>query len=195
MKAAFACWDNRIAPVFDTAREACFVEVEAGQIVSESRETLPDAPPVQRVLRLVELNVGILICGAISRAMHALVTAYGIQAVPFVAGDLHEVIRAWLDGSLEGDTFAMPGCCALRRCQRMQGMNKDVDEMNRQRCSGKGAGQGRGGQGKGRMGGPLSAGAVGTCLCPQCGHSEPHERGVPCPRKQCPKCGTALVRQ
>jgi hypothetical protein len=127
--------------------------------------------------------------------MQALVTAYGIRVIPFVAGDLQEVIRAWLGGTLERDAFAMPGCCALRRRQRMHGMNKDGREMNRQGCSGKGTGQGRRGQGKGRMGGPLSAGAAGTCFCPQCGHSEPHERGVPCTRKQCPKCGAALARQ
>ncbi len=195
MKAAFACWDNRIAPVFDTAREICVVEVEAKRIVRESQEMLPDAPPVQKVLRLVELNIGTLTCGAISRAMHVLVAAHGIQVVPFVAGDLQEIIRAWLIDGLERDAFAMPGCCALRRRRRLHGMNEDEDEMNRQGCSGKGTGQGRRGQGKGRMGGPLSAGAVGTCVCPQCGHSEPHERGVPCTQKQCPKCGAALARQ
>jgi predicted Fe-Mo cluster-binding NifX family protein len=195
MKAAFACWDNRIAPVFDTAREIRVVEVEAKRIVRESQEMLPDASPAQKVLRLAELNIGTLTCGAISRAMHALVTAYGIQVVPFVVGDLQEVIRAWLTGSLERDVFAMPGCCALRRRRRMRGLNEDECEMYRQGCSGKGAGQGRRGQGKGRMGGPRSAGAVGMCICPQCGHSEPHERGVPCTQKQCPKCGAALARQ
>jgi predicted Fe-Mo cluster-binding NifX family protein len=195
MRAAFACWDNRIAPVFDTAREIRVVEAEAGRIVSEGRETLPDAPPVQKVLWLVEQNIGTLTCGAISRPMYALVTAYGIQVVPFVAGDLHEVIRAWLTGALDRDVFAMPGCCGLRRRRKMDGMNRGECEMNRQGRSGKGAGQGRRGQGKGRMGGPLSAGAVGACVCPQCGHAEPHERGLPCTQKQCPKCGAALTRQ
>jgi NAD-dependent SIR2 family protein deacetylase len=45
------------------------------------------------------------------------------------------------------------------------------------------------------MGGPLAGGAVGTCLCPNCGHREPHERGAPCVQKRCPKCGTAMTRE
>ena len=55
---------------------------------------------------------------------------------------------------------------------------------------------GRGmGQGGGRMGGPRAAGVGGNCLCPQCGHQEPHELGVPCIKKKCPKCGTVMIRE
>jgi len=60
--------------------------------------------------------------------------------------------------------------------------------------SGGGIGQGAG-QGRGRKGSPLAAGVVGTCLCPKCGQTEPHERGVPCVERKCPKCGTAMIRQ
>jgi hypothetical protein len=45
------------------------------------------------------------------------------------------------------------------------------------------------------MGGPLAGGAGGTCLCPKCGHREPHEIGVPCMQRACPKCGTAMTRE
>jgi len=60
---------------------------------------------------------------------------------------------------------------------------------------GGGKGQGRAGKGRGRMGGPLAAGDVGTCLCPECGHRAPHERGVPCVERKCPKCGSDMARQ
>jgi predicted Fe-Mo cluster-binding NifX family protein len=111
MKTAFAHWDHRIAPVFDTARLIYLIEAESGQAVRQTRETLPDDLPVRKVLRLVELGIGTLVCGAISRSMYDLVVAHGIQVIPFVAGDLSKVIRAWLGGNLENDAFAMPGCC------------------------------------------------------------------------------------
>jgi hypothetical protein len=152
--------------------------------------------------------------------------------VPFVAGDLSEVIQAWLRGNLESDTFVMAGCSGRGRGRRrgMRSTGKDESRLNGKRRGGTGpgggedqgreggsygkedmtmprgdgtgprgpgGGQGRGqvGQGRGRMGGPLAGGPVGTCVCPKCGHREPHERGAPCVQKKCPKCGTAMTRQ
>jgi hypothetical protein len=59
---------------------------------------------------------------------------------------------------------------------------------------GQGMGLGRG-QGAGRMGGARAAGIGGFCVCAKCGYREPHERGVPCTQKQCPQCGSTLIRE
>ena len=199
MKAAFAHWDNRIAPVFDIAQLIHVAEARSGRIVGETEEVLANDLPLHKAIRLAELGVGTLVCGAISRPLHAMVAAYGIRVIPFVAGDLGEVIQAWLSGGLKGDAFAMPGCCGRRRRRGVYDMNQEVSIMKGTRRGGMGAGggqgQGRVGQGRGRMGGPLAAGAGGDCLCPKCGHSEPHEIGRPCNQKSCPKCGTAMTRK
>jgi ABC-type phosphate/phosphonate transport system substrate-binding protein len=50
-----------------------------------------------------------------------MIIASGIQVKPFVAGDLREVIQAWLSGNLEQDAFAMPGCCGHGRGRRIGG--------------------------------------------------------------------------
>ncbi|MDI9570894.1 MAG: hypothetical protein QM278_09265 [Pseudomonadota bacterium] len=66
---------------------------------------------------------------------------------------------------------------------------------------GPGTGRGRGGRGQGtgmgmgRLGGPQAGGAVGFCICPDCGTRQPHERGIPCYEKQCPNCGKAMIRE
>ena len=213
-KTAFAYWGNRIAAVFDTARQLCIVEAEQGKIIAEAEEILPADPPVRKAMHLAEIDIDTLVCGAISRPFHEMIVSYGIRVIPFVAGDLREVIQAWIDDSLEKRDFIMPGCCGAgrRRRQGIHDRNREEHFMNGRQGGGRGAGGGgrgqgqgqdqgqgrgqrRGGRGKGLMGGPLAGGAVGTCLCPQCGHREPHERGVPCVQKQCPKCGTALVRE
>src|SRR5659263_63678 len=92
-KTAFAHWDDRIAPVFDIARRIHVVEADEGRIVAETGEVLADYLPTQKAHRLVELGVGTLVCGAISRPFHEMVAAYGIRVIPFVAGDLSEVIQ------------------------------------------------------------------------------------------------------
>lgn len=200
MKAAFAYWDKRIAPVFDTARLIHVVESESGKIINEVALTLTDDQPAQRALGLAEIGVNELVCGAVSVGQQALITAYGIRVFPFISGDLRKVIQAWLDGKLERDIFAMPGCCRRRSKGPSQqtGSTQEVCVMNgRGRGMGQGGGKGRGqgSQGPGRMGGPLTAGPGGTCVCPQCGHAEPHDPGIPCTGRKCSKCGATMVRQ
>lgn len=204
MIVAFAIWGNRIAPVFDVARFIHLVEIEAGCILRETQESLLNEMVAQKALRLAELKVGALVCGAISRPMQAMVAAYGIQVIPFVAGELHEIIQAWLSRDLERDTYTMPGCCrrGRRRWKEISEINKEKYIMNGRKGGGMGQGGGRGrgggqgqGQGRGRRGGSSAGGAIDICLCPKCGHREPHERGVPCVQQQCPKCGTAMVRE
>jgi electron transport complex protein RnfB len=70
--------------------------------------------------------------------------------------------------------------------------------------TGKGPGTGRGmgqggrggagrGAGRGRMGGS-GLGLGGKCVCPNCGKTVPHRRGVPCNSITCPACGTMMTR-
>ena len=64
---------------------------------------------------------------------------------------------------------------------------------------GQGPGTGRGlgrGRGMGRMGGNRpGAGPSGSCICPSCGASIPHQVGVPCYDLTCPKCGAKMIRE
>jgi predicted Fe-Mo cluster-binding NifX family protein len=116
MKAAFAVWNDRIAPVFDTARRICLVEADAGRIVHKAYEPLTDNLPVRRALLLSEFGVDTLICGAISKSLSEIIASHGIRVISFVAGDLHEMIKTWLAGDCDWKAFAMPGCC--RRTDR-----------------------------------------------------------------------------
>jgi predicted Fe-Mo cluster-binding NifX family protein len=198
MKAAFSVWDNRIAPVFDVARQIHLVETKAGRIVSEKQEALADAMPLQKVVCLAELGVELLVCGAVSRSLQDMIAAYDIRIISFVSGDLREVIVACLAGKREIELFAMPGCCKKkRRICALQGAPGEVFDMRGRSGGGMGQGRGKGGGNRrgGWMGGPVAAGPGGYCACPQCGHKEPHEVAIPCAQKQCPKCGAAMVRE
>jgi predicted Fe-Mo cluster-binding NifX family protein len=114
MRIAFAAWNDRIAPLFDVTRHVHIVDTEGRHVVGESEESLEDSAPAARAARLAALNVDALVCGAISRPQEALIQAYGLTVVPFVTGDLREVLEAWRAGGL-GEAFAMPGCGGRRR--------------------------------------------------------------------------------
>jgi predicted Fe-Mo cluster-binding NifX family protein len=199
-RTAISYWDGRVAPVFDTAPLLRVLETDSGEIVHDSLEVLPDELPLQRTLRLIELGIGTLVCGAISLPMRELIAAYGIEVIPFVAGDLEDVVRAWIRGGFKPLAWAMPGCCG--RVRRSYGVLEEPEHgresgMDGATGDGRGAGQGpgTGGSRRGRMGGPLAGGAGGACLCPGCGHRESHARGVPCAEKKCPKCGALMRRE
>jgi len=168
-KTAFSVWMNRIAPVMDVAGTVCIVEDDGADATERKLLALPADHPSGIALFLREMRVDALVCGAISNGLLRLLNSQGIRVMPFVAGDLETVIRAWLAGRLPDVALLMPGCGRLGR-----------------RGQGAGCIAGNAGKGIGRPG--------GTCVCPGCGHRVPHVRGVPCAGRQCPVCGAEMKR-
>lgn len=198
MQVAFAFLEDRIAPVFDTAQRVLVAEVEAGSIRTETMAKMTAQDSLERAKALAGLGVEVLVCGAISFDLQQFLTSQHIRVIPFVAGDLQVIKAAWLQGRLDSGAFSMPGC--HRRgwnAQRADGMNKPRHRKERSHAKDGESIQGKGcGSGKGRV--PARQGRASSpeaCLCPKCGHREPHEPGTPCHHKLCPECGTAMTRE
>ena len=54
-----------------------------------------------------------------------------------------------------------------------------------------------GGFGRGNhrgLGGGFARGPDRECICPNCGHHELHQIGVPCYSRKCPKCGAPMTQ-
>ncbi len=154
-KAAFTVWENRIAPVFDVARHVRLIEAENGCIVREDQADLTEESPVQKARRIAELGCGILVCGAISRPVQEMASAFGVRVIPFMSGDAAEVLQAWLEGRLDDERFAMPGC---RRRAHGGGMGSrpgrgpNCGGRGRRRCGPDGGtGTGPAGRGAGKV--------------------------------------------
>jgi hypothetical protein len=49
------------------------------------------------------------------------------------------------------------------------------------------------GKGQGQGGPKQGDGGTDTCICPECGETTAHERGMPCTNKTCPKCGAGMI--
>jgi predicted Fe-Mo cluster-binding NifX family protein len=108
-RAVIAVWQNRVAPLFDVARQLHVVDFESGLIVRQQRAVMPDVPAGSKATRLVELGAQVLVCGAISESLQAMIMAHGIRVFPFLAGDIPELELALVAGSIENPVFAMPG--------------------------------------------------------------------------------------
>lgn len=76
-------------------------------------------------------------------------------------------------------------------------VNKYDRMVQGKRGSGRGRGLGRGAgrcQGRGGQNKPGS-GSGGNCICPKCGHKEPHVAGQRCVDRSCSKCGARMIRE
>ena len=156
---AFSTWKNRIAPVFDVSRSLQIVEIHDGQIFRQTQAIVPENQLHLKALRLEALKVDALVCGAISRTMQNMIVAHGIDVIPFVAGDLQEVVHAWVCGDLtSAGGYTMPGCRRGSENRRNDNHSDKKEERNMFGNKGKkrGAGQGRGSgrrRGQGQSGG------------------------------------------
>ena len=206
MKTAFTVWNDRIAPLFDVAGKIHVVESEAGNITAQTSVCLDDPLPALKVRRLADLGVQMVVCGAISRSARNMLSAYGIELVAYINGNLDTVIDAWQHHQLRTDVLRMPGCnspfqrgCVSRHpgIKELKMKNDQVGGRYQNR-DGKGrTGQGGGKGGRTRQcGGPSrSSMSMGHCICAKCGHQEPHQQGRPCFHQRCPNCGETMTRK
>jgi ferredoxin len=76
-----------------------------------------------------------------------------------------------------------------------QGSSYDQNRSFNNSAKGAAGGMGRGssGWGRGRNQG-RGLGLGGYCVCPNCGHKVPHQRGIPCYEIRCPKCNSVMTR-
>ena len=116
MKTAFSVLDQRIAPVFDTSRTVLLVESAGGpDSAKDNLRAIVGENAQQRISWFSEQKVDVLVCGAISKPIQMCLEAVGIQVIPFVAGDINDVVAAIAKGLISDDAFTMPGCCGRRR--------------------------------------------------------------------------------
>ncbi len=110
MKVAIPLWNECVSNVFDFAHRLLLVEIESGEEINRSEVELKTESLLQRAGQLKSLEVDVLVCGAISRALAHMVTASGIQVLPYVTGRVDDVLQAYLTGQLVRPQFTMPGC-------------------------------------------------------------------------------------
>ncbi len=92
MRIAIACWQDRVSPVFDIARQLFVVTFEEGREIRRDRLLLPTGNLWDRVRILSEQGVDVLLCGAISRSLEKALESAGIRVCGFLAGECDPVL-------------------------------------------------------------------------------------------------------
>ncbi len=174
MKAALTIWEKRISPVFDSAQMLLVAEIKNKEVINKQHEKFNPEMPSRLTNMLIGLNVDVLICGAISEIPANAIEACGIKLIPFIAGNVNEVLDTYAKGLQLEPAYLMPGCG--KNCQRQEkGHNrrnkrrKEVIMPKKDGTGPQGKGQGTGkGMGKcntskgGKRSGQANAGRKGT---------------------------------
>jgi len=110
MKIAIPTWNGRVSPVFDTASRLLVVEIKEEIEVARFETDISEHFLPSKTMRLTGLGIDTLICGAISRPLVYMITTAGIKLIPWISGQVEEVVQAFLTNTLFDPQFIMPGC-------------------------------------------------------------------------------------
>ncbi|MGE4285202.1 MAG: NifB/NifX family molybdenum-iron cluster-binding protein [Phycisphaerae bacterium] len=109
MNIAIPVYNSFVSNVFDFAGRLLLVSYENG--VELSRREIKLVNPISaRARQLEDSGADVLLCGALSQSVAAMIEAAGIAIVPYITGDVEEVLSAYLRGELLRPPFEMPGC-------------------------------------------------------------------------------------
>lgn len=119
MKIAIPAWQGNVSSVFDFAHKLLLVELENGKEKSRQELPLAEQSCQERAAKLRQLNVDVLICGAISRPLVFMLSSSGIEVLPFVTGSTQQIMDAYRSGQLYQQQYTLPGYWeGARKCFR-----------------------------------------------------------------------------
>ena len=110
MKVAITVWDEKISPVFDSAHKLLIVDIKNEKIKNISYKSFDPELEARLAEELSLIGIEVLICGAISQAYSTLIEAKTIQLIPFINGNVNEVLDSYAKGNPLVPAFSMPGC-------------------------------------------------------------------------------------
>jgi predicted Fe-Mo cluster-binding NifX family protein len=109
MKIAIPVWEDKVSPVLDTASRLMVVDLKEKGPMSRLEIYLDERDLARRCLRIQDLCVDTLICGAVTRHFSEMLKASGIKLIQGISGQPEAVLNAYLDGTLAHSKYSMPG--------------------------------------------------------------------------------------
>ncbi len=117
MKIALTQLQQRIAPLFDSATTLVLYEtIGYGKDLHYVGDFACNGKAEETIETLTQMNVQVLICGAISNEYEQLLLLKHIDLYSYIAGNVDEVLQGWQQSKLHARYFSMPGCLTPRHC-------------------------------------------------------------------------------
>ena len=118
MKIAIPTFGTRISPRFDHAPGCALFDIEGDKITGSTQLSCTGWRDIERVSRLIDAKVDVLICGALPNFLLGILTNNGIRVIPWIAGNTAEALSLFLQGRLEQGMVVCSGRKRGLRCRR-----------------------------------------------------------------------------
>jgi predicted Fe-Mo cluster-binding NifX family protein len=102
-------FQNRVSPVLDSCQHMLLIDVENGVEVNRQMVYLGDIPLAERFDFIKNLGIITVICGGVSESFANMLTGSNVCLCNGIAGNVDEVITAFLDDRIDSPRFYMPG--------------------------------------------------------------------------------------
>ncbi len=118
MRLALPEHKGRIAPVFDCCKRLLVVDRRSDRDIVLQSQDWSTLARAARPSGLRELRIHTLLCGGISCCMEGMVCRQDIKVIPWLSGDIKDILNAFRNQRIEDPRFMMPGRARCRRRRR-----------------------------------------------------------------------------
>ncbi len=122
MKLAITIWGNRVSPVFDAAGTLLVAHIENRMILRKDYTSFNPEASADFIRLLKQMQVSVLICGAISTKPADLIVENDIKLISFVTGNAMDFLENFARKQTISKAFMMPGC-SKQYCRHQKSKN------------------------------------------------------------------------
>ena len=123
--------------MFDAAGHLLVVDIEDGVEIKRYTETIHEMELTHKIKFVTDMGVDLLICGAISRPLEAMLLSAEVQVISQTCGNVEDVLAAFMSGQLTKQAFLMPGCRERCRHGQRERLHRNRSYLNRKNKSGR----------------------------------------------------------
>ena len=106
---AIPIFQSRVSPVLDSCTSMLIMDIEQSQETGRREIYLEEFSLPERVNTLQKSHVATVICGGISHMLHNMLNNANITVITGIAGNVEEVVAAFMADRLDEQHFCMPG--------------------------------------------------------------------------------------
>ena len=116
---AIPVFEERISPLLDVSERFVLFEVKGSEVTQKIAINISAETDRLRIQKLKEIGVAVIISGAVSRYLSYIISETGIKHVPWISGPVDEVIKSYLNNTLQSVLPEKGSCGGMMRKRKL----------------------------------------------------------------------------